>query len=102
MSGSVTCPRCEGRGYTEHTGFLHTTSGCRVGTVRLPCALCDSTGTEIPERREWAERGARLRADRLTRNMSLSHEAKRRGLKVTELSDMEMGRIEPRSADAPL
>lgn len=95
MSGRVTCSRCAGLGYTEHHGFVRTTAGCRVGTVRLPCPLCDGTGTEIPERRDWSERGARLRADRLSRNATLSEEAKRRGLKVTELSDMETGRAEP-------
>ena len=89
----VKCPDCEGR---KSFGVIicgRPLGGCNTGF--LACSLCKGTG-EIPESQlSWVARGEAMRNDRLSRDMSGREEAKRLGISAAELSDMEMGRVEP-------
>lgn len=63
---------------------------CRWDT--LLCPDCGGLGMIPAEQFDAWERGRRLRADRLRRNMSLRREAERLGISPRTLSDREWGR----------
>jgi len=56
-------------------------------------------GSVSEQRAEWIEFGASLRLQRQALGRTLREEAKRRGMTMTRLSDMEHGRIQPTIKD---
>lgn len=96
------CPSCNGAKGSEGFVICDTRkgpSGWNSGPRWFPCTLCRGVGEITDEQDQWRIVGLKMRAGRLAANLSLSEEAKRRKMKVTELSDMEHGRIEPRTTD---
>lgn len=92
---TATCAHCSGTGYVETRGFLCGRGRCRTGAIRIRCSRCGGTGEENRERDKWREGGMRMREERRLRDETLSEAARRLGLRVTELSDMERGLREP-------
>lgn len=88
-TGLKECPRCKGEKITwgfACPGFKY---------VEMPCEQCKGKG-EVPESMtDWIKEGAKLRDDRLAREMTLRKEAKRLGISVTRLSEAERGVIDP-------
>ncbi len=87
------CPRCEGEGESRVRLFGVDDQGrsiCRWDT--LLCPDCGGLGMIPAEQFAAWERGRRLRADRLSRNMSLRQEAQRLGISPRTLSNREWGR----------
>jgi hypothetical protein len=64
--------------------------------MEIPCRYCEGAGEVTTVRADVIRRGiavgAELRADRLSRGLSLREEAKRLGIRPSELSDRELGR----------
>ena len=82
----------------DHRRLIKPMSGpCYVGSLR--CWGCSGQGKRGKYLEEWAEHGEELRRDRLSRDMSLREEAKRRGMTPRELGDMEHGRVQPVKAE---
>lgn len=95
------CPSCNGAKGSE--GFLicdtrKSSAEWKSGPQWFPCTLCRGEGTITDEQEQWRLRGLAMRAARLAADRSLTEEAKRRGMKVSMLSDMEHGRVEPMTA----
>lgn len=87
------CFRCAGEGESRVRLYTIDSQGrtlCRWYT--LLCVDCGGLGMIPAEQFAAWERGRRLRADRLRRNMSLRREAELLGLSVKQLSDQEWGR----------
>lgn len=86
--GNVVCPGCEGRKQVH----AHLNYGRGRGEWKdIDCIRCHGTGTITAEHAARMEAGKLLRADRQSRDMSLHEEAKRLGIKASELSAREMG-----------
>ena len=82
------CPDCHG----EKRVFAHVNRGVAgSGFQWLDCLRCKGAGEVPDEQAEWIEAGRRMREDRMGRDMSLNEEAKRRGMRAVELSQMERG-----------
>jgi hypothetical protein len=91
------CPDCNGKKITiaSHVSYANGKHGYNVP---LKCSRCDGTG-EVPDvMADWMRRGAIMRDRRLYDGpyRTLGAEARRLGITAVELSQMEMGKIEPR------
>lgn len=99
------CPSCNGAKGSEGFVICDTRkgpSGWSSGPRWFPCTLCRGVGTIDDVQNQWRIRGLEIRAARLASDRSISEEAKRLGIKVSVLSDMEHGRIKPlRGSDEP-
>lgn len=95
------CPECKGK--KEIVGlFAIRSDGSGCDPCRMfPCHRCKGAGSVPDEMAEWMEAGKRLKEDRLARNMTLRQEAEARELRVSELSDMERGRVDPDNPPKP-
>lgn len=81
------CPDCKGG---------QTSAALVNGHIReVLCDRCRATGVVPDEMAQWIEDGQRLRELRKEPYRNLGTEAKRRGLGVVELSQMERGIIKP-------
>lgn len=83
----MVCPDCNGKGQSV---------ALTRGYLRLfVCDRCQGNGNVTDEMAEWVEDGRRLRDMRMVPYRNLGTDAKRRGLGVVELSQMERGVIKP-------
>jgi hypothetical protein len=91
------CPDCQGAKQTIASHVRYSDGSGAYG-VPLACSRCNATGEVPDEMAEWMRRGKVMRDKRVNGKpyRSLHAEAKRRGMKASELSAMERGRIEPR------
>lgn len=62
----------------------------------FPCFRCDGSGTVPDETTAWMAAGKAMGDDRRSRGNTLRKEAAERRMKVSELSAMERGRVEPK------
>lgn len=81
----VTCPHCNGRGYTE--GFA-----CPGGYRQFPCENCGTTGQVADEYIAQYEQAKKIRAERRERHATIREEALRLGCSLSEVADIEHGR----------
>jgi hypothetical protein len=89
IEGKVACPECKGEGAVH--GF-----GCPgFRPITIPCDLCKGTKEVDRKFLRWIAMGEQLRVDRRARNKTLREEAQERGMKASDLSDMERGIKEP-------
>ena len=88
------CPACQGAKKIYGVacrGGEH--KNCRLGLH--PCYVCHETG-EIPDEAPlWRRLGVQLREIRQRRGVTMGQLARYLGIKVTDVSDQEMGRVEP-------
>ena len=84
------CPSCKGEKVL--TGYA--CPGFKPYT--RACDRCAGTGEVSDLAMDWIRRGEEMRRERIARDMSIREEARRRGIGAAELSDMEMGRVEPK------
>lgn len=85
------CPYCGGSGGSVGIGC--GPGGCRI--VSLKCAMCEGgqvPADKYPRMAASIVRGEELRADRIRRDLSLREEARRLGIKPSDLSHVEHGR----------
>lgn len=88
----VACPDCE-----QGQVFAHVNRGAHgSGFQMIDCLRCKGTAQVPAEMIRWIVEGRVLKADRISRDMTLSAEAARRGMTPAQLSAMEHGRTEPR------
>jgi ribosome-binding protein aMBF1 (putative translation factor) len=87
------CPECKGKGCYHSQRFVNSTSGCRYEEGERECGTCKGTGSITDDHAERIKQGEARRRDRISRDMSLREEAKRLGIKPSELSDIERGRV---------
>lgn len=73
----------------------HVPKDRRKPVLEIPCDRCKGTGEVSEQSTRWIIIGRKMRKDRLARGFGLRREAMRRGIKPSELSDMENGVIEP-------
>lgn len=86
---TVKCPDCNGEGVSR--GF-----GCPgFRPIEIPCLMCKGKKEITEEQLQWIKDGEAMRLDRRARDMSVREEAKRLGIKASDLSLMEMGMIKP-------
>jgi DNA-binding XRE family transcriptional regulator len=81
------CPRCEG----AKVMFF----AFRAGSI--PCFFCKGAGEISNEQAGWVELGAKFRQLRLKQDLSTREMAKKLGISVVQLSDMELGKTNPAS-----
>lgn len=86
---AMICPDCKG----EKHVFAHINRGGpeRSGFEWIDCTRCKGAGAVRDEQGEWIVLGRRFRQDRIARGLSLQEEAKRLGIPVVQLSEMERG-----------
>ena len=85
----MTCPHCDGRGFT--IGF-----GCPgFRRMKLDCRSCSESGQVDQAFMDRHAAGETLREARLRKDLTLREAAKKYGVKASELSDAERGRIDP-------
>lgn len=87
------CPRCKGKKVIPCIGFNAASGRCKG--ILLPCILCDGRGTITKTQFKWGLEGEQMYQDRVSREMTLRLESRRRGMKPSVLSEMEMGKIKP-------
>lgn len=63
----------------------------------LPCFLCKGAGGISDEQAGWVKLGAKFRQLRLEQDLSTREMAKKLGIPVVQLSDMEFGKTNPAS-----
>lgn len=85
------CPSCNGAG--ESFVYADGPWGGRGGME--PCSRCSGTGTVAAEVLEWIRIGRACRDLRTARGELTRDASARTGLRDTEISAMEMGRIKP-------
>lgn len=84
------CPKCKGSG---RTGPCFVNRGSGPHTIEtLTCFTCKGTKEITDEHNQRIELGKRVRADRLSRNVSQREEAVRLGLKFMDYTNLEQGR----------
>ena len=83
------CGTCDGKGELFAICIKRSDGPSGPGVMR--CHNCKGTGQETRTPESIAD-GQRLREDRMARGLSLGEEARRRGIAVSALSDMEHGR----------
>lgn len=89
---NVTCPHCDGK--RRIYAFINTGEDWRAHRNEyVYCFTCNGAGKVPRTMAQRIERGARLRAARIARGLSLLEAAKRLGVSAEELSAMERGRI---------
>lgn len=86
-----TCPDCHGDRETHGLGCRP--AGCKL--VTMPCRTCSGTGWINPLTMEWRTVGARLREIRMGHRLSLREASKRLGIRASDYSDAEHGRVDP-------
>ena len=93
------CPVCGGDGVcyvlAAHTSAPAYITGPLAGFAERPCSVCDGTGNISDDRAAWMTEGAKLRAFRDGRDMSLREAARWLGISPVEWSDAEHGKIDP-------
>ena len=83
------CPECRGKGSVKAFGC----PGFKP--LVLPCQMCNGLKTVEAKILLWVKLGEELRQDRRSRQKTLRAEAQERGMKASDLSDMERGLREP-------
>lgn len=89
------CPECKGSGKSGPAFVRRSDGSCRIEEIN--CTTCSGRKTMPDEYPQWREIGRRMMEDRRRRRVSLSDEARRRGMLSSELSAMEFGKIQPRA-----
>lgn len=84
------CPECNG------DKVLRGIACPGFKMIEIKCPLCKGIGELSAEQWDWHQQGKKLRDLRLSNDVSLREEAKRRGITASTLSDMEHGRLEPK------
>lgn len=89
------CDVCKGRG--QNWVHLNSKDPAVHGFRWITCRDCDGSGKMSPERLAARKRarktGRALRVDRLARGLTLGQEARRLGIKPSELSARESGDV---------
>jgi len=89
----IICPGCNGSG-EGGPAFVSRVSGCSF-EEHTTCSTCNGACEMPDEYPAWKLQGQVLRDDRRFRGLSLGEEARRRGMRPSELSAMEFGKIQP-------
>jgi hypothetical protein len=91
----MTCPDCNGvkrlMSLVNHRNQYDEGSTCTA--EEIDCTTCSGTGEVDPEHAVRITRGRAMRDARLERNESIWDAAKAMGLRPSEYSDLERGRI---------
>lgn len=87
------CPGCNGA--KTFTGFVcrHKADGGYGSVETYNCHTCDGRGEITQEHHERIMVGRQMRDERIARDESLMEAAKRMGIKTSELSAIEHGKI---------
>ncbi len=89
------CPECKGTKTTIATHVRYADGSSRWG-VEMKCLRCQGIGEVDDRTPEWIRIGRAMRDKRVNEDRRiLRDEAKRRGIDVVTLSQMECGCIEP-------
>lgn len=91
----MTCPHCDGK--KSVMAFVHFTEEAQAagkvnGYQATDCRTCEGTGQVDDDYPERMARADALRADRISRHVSLRAEAERLGITPAQLSARENGR----------
>lgn len=90
MKKTIKCPQCEGFGRVFFA-FPFT----RKAAEGMPCPLCAGAGTAAGEFKIWKERGALLKARRISSGLTLREAANHFSIDASNLSKMERGLMKP-------
>ena len=83
------CPECKGK--KEKAAFVMGKFGC--GLQIVACFTCDGLGVVPDEYPEWKRLGTEFRNKRIHRDESLGDCARRLGVSIITLSNMERGKL---------
>jgi DNA-binding XRE family transcriptional regulator len=94
MTDRVTCPDCNGSG-TTMAFFVKYAPGTSTGPMHreLPCMFCRGKKTVTSNQMEWKTEGRKIREHRIKSGFTLREAAKRFGLKPSDISNLESGRV---------
>lgn len=90
----IVCPSCNNIPPGPKLCFAHNATCCMPEIRNDPCDFCGGLGHVSLEKAEAWVTGRKMREERLARNESLREAAKRMGIKPSELSAIEHGKIE--------
>jgi hypothetical protein len=88
------CPDCDGVGKQLYLFVIKQDETCSPCEI-LTCIRCEGRGNVPDEMAEWIRVGKLLKDTRLSHKKTLREQAIILGLKPSELSAMEYGRIKP-------
>lgn len=90
------CVRCNGTKKIMGLFGINSQTGKCMPVVELPCHYCNATGKVPEDTPLWIEEGKKLSEFRRSFfKHTLRDEARRRGMKPSDLSDMEIGKTKP-------
>lgn len=90
----VPCPACDAIGKMLATGIRYAEGHTGPYYKMLPCPDCGGQKTILAIRLEWIERGEEIRRWRRANELTLHDVAERSGLRPSEVSFLESGRVD--------
>lgn len=93
---TVPCPTCEGRGEQLATGIIYAKGHTGPYAAMLPCHRCGGQKVIPRVMLEWIARGKEIHAYRRNAGLTLHAASQAWGLSPSEVSAMELGRVENR------
>lgn len=91
---NIPCPTCDSKGELIASGIRYGEGSSGPYSQMAPCPDCLGKKTLTAEQLKWKERGKNIREWRRAKGLTLIQAANRFGLRVTELSGIESGRID--------
>ena len=94
------CPSCEGnKKIIVHPAYgVSVPKKKRKFLVKLPCHFCGAKGEVSNETTQWMKEGGIIKDRRIAKKLTLHKAAKLLKMLPSHLSDMEIGKIKPKTS----
>lgn len=88
------CPMCSGDGFIIAAGIIYAEGHSGPPVDRLPCPRCSGKCSISWDEFRWGLKGDQLRSERENMGLGLRQAADLWGMKPSELSDIESGKVD--------